>query len=82
MLTQSNASQNAGLPSTDLELVNYGRGHAWLRPELQPQPEPEETRWTITQSGRDYLARERAVVALFGPWPTLARADTAEVSAA
>jgi hypothetical protein len=106
VLTQSNASQNAGLPSTDLELVNYGRGHAWLRPELnaairdaeqldqdltrllagrpelQPQPEPEETRWTITQSGRDYLARERAVVALFGSWPTLARADTAEVSAA
>ena len=34
MLTQSSAGQNAGLPSTDLELVNYGAGYAWLRPEL------------------------------------------------
>ena len=34
MLTQSSAGQNAGLPSTDLELVNYGAGHAWLRREL------------------------------------------------
>jgi hypothetical protein len=34
VLTQSNTSQNAGLSSTDLELVNYGAGHAWLRREL------------------------------------------------
>jgi hypothetical protein len=34
VLTQSSAGQNAGLPATDLELVNYGRGHAWLRREL------------------------------------------------
>ena len=34
MLTQSNAGQNAGLPSADLELVNYGAGYAWLRAEL------------------------------------------------
>ncbi len=34
MLTQSNAGQSAGVPSADLELVNYGRGHAWLRREL------------------------------------------------
>ena len=106
MRTQSNAGQAAGLPSADLELVNYGAGHAWLRrelhvgiadakhldqdltrqlerrPELQPQPDPEQTRWTMTQAGRDYLARERAVAALFGPWPTLAQAGAAEVPAA
>jgi hypothetical protein len=34
VLTQSNTGQNADLPSTDLELVNYGAGHAWLRREL------------------------------------------------
>ena len=31
MLTQSSAGQNAGLPSTDLELVNYGAGYGWFR---------------------------------------------------
>ena len=100
MLTQSNASQNAGLPSADLELVNYGRGYAWLRPALdaaiadaeqlgkdltrrlgwpEPQPEPEEIRYTLTDAGRRALAMAR----LFGEdWPTLAEADAAEVSAA
>jgi hypothetical protein len=34
VLTQSSAGQTAGLPSADLELVNYGAGYAWLRPEL------------------------------------------------
>ena len=34
MRTQSNAGQVAGLPSPDLELVNYGAGWAWLRAEL------------------------------------------------
>jgi hypothetical protein len=96
--TQSNAGQAAGLPSADLELVNYGAGHAWLRPELdaanaaaeqldqdltrrlrrpEPQAEPEE-RVALTDLGRRALAMER----LFGPWPTLAQADAAEVSAA
>ena len=34
MLTQSSAGQNASLPAPDLELVNYGAGHAWFRAEL------------------------------------------------
>ena len=34
MLTQSSAGQDAGLPSTDLELVNYGAGYGWFRREL------------------------------------------------
>lgn len=33
MLTQSTAGHLAG-PSSDLELVNYGAGYAWLRAEL------------------------------------------------
>jgi hypothetical protein len=32
--TQSSAGQNAGLPSADLELVNYGAGYGWFRREL------------------------------------------------
>ena len=44
----------------------------------EPQPEPENTRYTITDLGRRALAMAR----LFGPWPTLAQADTAEASAA
>jgi hypothetical protein len=40
-----------------------------------PQPEPEEIRVALTQRGRDYLARQRAMEALFGrPWPTVAEA--------
>ena len=71
---------------------------AWLRAELdaaiadaeqldqdltrtlgwpEPQPEPDE-RVSLTDPGRRALAMER----LFGPWPTLAQADAAEVSAA
>jgi hypothetical protein len=34
VLTQSSAGQDAGLPSTDLELVNYGAGYGWFRREL------------------------------------------------
>ena len=98
MLTQANAGQNTGLRSADLELVNYGAGYAWLRAELdtaitdaeqldqdltrrlgwpEPQPEPEE-RVALTNLGRRALAMER----LFGPWPTVAQAAAAEVSAA
>jgi hypothetical protein len=32
--TQSSAGQNAGLPSADLELVNYGAGYGWFHREL------------------------------------------------
>ena len=35
MLSKSSAGQVAG-PSTELELVNYGAGWAWLRPEPHP----------------------------------------------
>ena len=38
------------------------------------QLEPER-RYTLTQVGRDYLARERAMDNLFGPWPTVADVD-------
>ena len=34
MLTQSSAGQDAGLPCTDLELVNYGASYGWFRREL------------------------------------------------
>ena len=101
MRTQSSAGQHAGLPSTDLELVNYGAGCAWLRRELhvgiadakhldqdltrllerrpEPQPDPDATRYALTDLGRRALAMDR----LFGqPWPTLTEADAAEVSAA
>jgi hypothetical protein len=41
---------------------------AWLRSESRPvagadDPDP---RYVLTQKGRDYLARERAMEALFG----------------
>src|SRR3712207_4087530 len=39
------------------------------RADRQVDPEP---RYTLTQAGRDYLARERAMGNLFGPWPTVA----------
>ena len=57
---QSTADPLAG-PS-DLELVNYGAGYAWLRPEV-PRP---DRRYALTQSGRDLLARWRAEEFLFG----------------
>ena len=45
----------------------------------EPQPEPEDVRYTLTDLGRRALAMQR----LFGDgWPTLAQADAAEVSAA
>jgi len=98
VLIQSTAGQVAGHPPAALELVNYGAGHAWLRPELDAAirdaeqvdqdltrrlgwPEPEandEPRYTLTDRSRRVLAMER----LFGPWPTVAQADTAEASAA
>ena len=69
----------------DLELVSYGAGHAWLRPELDAaiadadQVEQDLSRlldrYTLTETGRDYLARERAMAARFGPWPTVAEAS-------
>ena len=40
-----------------------------------PEPQPEERRYGITEAGRDHLARQRAMEALFGrPWPTVAEA--------
>jgi len=101
MLTQSNAGLAAG-PSDSLELVDYGAGYAWLKPELaeldvaiadadrlghdadrllghrgegQPQPAAANVRYGLTQRGRDYLAHQRALANMVGPWPTLAEVD-------
>jgi len=55
------------LKSTDsdnLELVNYGEGYAWLKPEPR---QSSSTRYVLTDLGRRALAME----ALFGPWPTV-----------
>jgi hypothetical protein len=69
VLTDSSAG-----PSAELELVNYGAGYAWLRPEPEPEPD-DDPRYTLTQRGRDLLARERAMAELFDPgWPTVAEA--------
>jgi hypothetical protein len=67
----------------DLFLVDLPSGEsAWLRPEqhavrvvdkIGAHWSPAE-RASITELGRDYLARQRAFEALFGPWPTVAEA--------
>jgi hypothetical protein len=54
--------------SNNLELVNYGRGYAWLRRE---PPEAWSTRYVLTDLGRRALAYER----LFGPSPTVAEVE-------
>jgi hypothetical protein len=55
-----------------------GKDLARLLGRPEPESQPEDTRYTLTDAGRRALAMER----LFGPWPTLAQADAAEVSAA
>ena len=98
MLTQSSAGQDAGLPSTDLELVNYGAGYGWFRRELDAAIHDADdvdkvlTRrlgWPEPQPEpeervalTDLGRRVLAMERLFGSWPTLAQADAAEVSAA
>ena len=56
--------------------VDLTRTLGW--PEPQPRPEPDEARVALTDLGRRALAMER----LFGPWPTLAQANAAELPAA
>jgi hypothetical protein len=78
MHTQDNAHA-----ADDLVLVDLPSGEsAWLRPEqhavrvvdkIGAHWSPAE-RASITELGRDYLARQRAFEALFGPWPTVAEA--------
>jgi len=71
MLDKSSAGLTAG-PSTELELVNYGAGWAWLRPEPHPvrvvqeaaAPLSPDDRVALTDLGR----RASAVEALLGPW--------------
>ena len=46
--------------------------------ERRDEGPPDSRRYVITQAGRDYLARERALENLFGPWPTVAEASTLE----
>jgi hypothetical protein len=78
MLSKSTAGQVAG-PSTELELVNYGAGWAWLRPEPHPvrvvqdasAPLSPDDRVSLTDRGR----RALAMAALFGEWPTVAGAS-------
>ena len=75
MLHQSNAGPVAG-PSTELELVNYGAGYAWLRPEPHPvrvvqyasAPLSPDDRVALTDLGR----RALAVEACFGAWVNVA----------
>jgi hypothetical protein len=82
MLTQSTAGQVTG-PSTELELVNYGAGYAWLRAERDgldtaiaaaDQLDRRAThligdeRISLTDAGR----RALAMANLFGSWPTVA----------
>jgi hypothetical protein len=98
VLTQSSAGQVAGPPSTDLELVNYGAGHAWLRRELDvaiadaEQLDQDLTRrlgWPEPQPEpeervalTDLGRRALAMERLFGPWPTVAQVNAAGASAA
>ena len=79
MQHQSTAGHLAG-PSTELELVNYGAGWAWLRPEPHPvrvvyeagAPLPLDDRVGLTDLGR----RALAMAALFDDeWPTVAEAS-------
>ena len=79
MLSKSTAGHLAG-PSTELELVNYGAGWAWLRPEPHPvrvvqeasAPLPPDDRVALTDLGR----RALAMAALFDDeWPTVAEAS-------
>ena len=99
MLSKSTAAEQAGHTAPDLELVNYGEGFAWLRPDRERAeldaairdaaaldydmtrtlgwPEGHralQERIALTDAGRDALARELAMEALFGPWPNVAEA--------
>jgi len=78
MLSKSTAGQVAG-PSTELELVNYGAGWAWLRPEPRPVrivhdagvPLSPDDCVALTDLGH----RALAMAALFDDdWPTVAQA--------
>jgi hypothetical protein len=87
VLTQSSAGQDAGLPSTDLELVNYGAGYGWFRRELDAairdaddvdQVLTRRLGWPEPQPEpeervalTDLGRRALAMERLFGPWPRL-----------
>jgi len=71
MLHQSTAGSLTG-PSTELELVNYGAGWAWLRPEPHPVRIVHEAGAALSPDDRvaltDLGRRALAVEACFGPW--------------
>jgi hypothetical protein len=75
MLPKSSAGQVAG-PSTELELVNYGAGWAWLRPEPHPVRVVHEAGVLLSPDDRvaltDLGRRDLALAALFDEWPTVA----------
>jgi hypothetical protein len=59
-------------PELDTAIRDADRVHQDLTRFLRwPEPRPEDRGYAITQAGRDYLARQRAMQALFGPWPLL-----------
>ena len=62
MPSKSSAGQVAG-PSTELELVHYGAGYAWLRPELD-RPIDNAAR---LKRDADRLLNRRPVAAHDGP---------------
>ena len=63
-------------PRVELEAAirDADRLHQALTRQLDRGRDRPDRRYTIAEAGRDYLARERAMAALFGPWPTLAEA--------
>jgi hypothetical protein len=71
MHSKSNASTVAGQPTTNLQLERLPNGElAWLRPEPAPAPRRYvlPSRYVLT----DQAHRELAMLALFGPCPTVA----------
>jgi hypothetical protein len=81
MHSKSNTAPISDRSADGLVFVELPNGQgAWLRPEHHSIRVVDDTHWSsderagITDLGRDYLARDRAFEALFGPWPTVAEA--------
>jgi hypothetical protein len=71
MHPKSSASTVAGQPTTNLQLERLPSGElAWLQPEPVPAPRRYvlPSRYVLTDEAR----RELAMLALFGPCPTVA----------
>jgi hypothetical protein len=71
MLPKSSASPVAGQPTTNLQLERLPNGElAWLQPDRAPATRKYvlPSRYIVTDQAR----RELAMLALFGPCPTVA----------